>query len=60
MECVAFEYVLDFELERLISAKSLEAQYTLQMKAKFFAALSMVTTTEYLRSASRSDLYNQN
>ena len=53
MECVAFEYVLDFELERLISAKSLEAQYTLQMKTKFFAALSMVTTTEYLRSASR-------
>ena len=53
MECVAFEYVLDFELERLISAKSLETQYILQMKAKSFAALSMVTTTEYLRSASR-------
>ena len=52
MECVALEYVLDFELERLISAKSLEAQYTLQMKAKFFAALSMVTTIEYLRCAS--------
>ena len=53
MECVAFEYVLDFELERLISTKNLETQYTLQMKTKFFAALSMVTTTEYLQSASR-------
>ena len=53
MEYVALENVLDFELERLISAKSLETQYILQMKAKSFAALSMVTTTEYLRSASR-------
>ena len=53
MECVAFEYVLDSELERLISAESLEMEYIFQMDAKIFAAFSMLTTTKYLWSASR-------
>ena len=53
MECVAFKYVLDFELKRQTSSKSLEIQYILQKKAKLFAALSMVTTTKQLWSASR-------
>ena len=53
MECVAFENVLDFELERPTSTKSLEMYYILQMKAKLFAALIMVTTTKNLWSASR-------
>ena len=52
MQCVAFEYVLDFELERPTSAKSLEMKYILQMKAKLFAALSMVLKTKNLWSAS--------
>ena len=53
MECVAFKYVLDFELERPTSTKSLELQYILQMKAKLFAALSMVAATKHLWCASR-------
>ena len=52
MECV-LEYVLDFEFERPTSTKSLEIKYILQMKAKLFPALSMVTTTKHLWSASR-------
>ena len=44
MECVAFEYVLDFELEKPTSTKSLEMQYWLQMKGKLFAVLPMVST----------------
>ena len=59
MECVAFEYVLDFELERPYSAKSLEMQYSLQMKANLIAALSMVTTTKRLWSSSRYDFCTQ-
>ena len=53
MECVAFEYVLDFELERPASTRSLEMSYILQMKAKLFAALTMVTVTKNLWGASR-------
>ena len=58
MECVAFEYVLDLELERSSSGKSLEMQYILPMKANVFADLSLVTTKKYLWSASRQDLCN--
>ena len=39
MECVAFEYVLDFELERPTSAKSLEIKNLLPTKEKLFVAL---------------------
>ena len=46
MEYVAFEYVLDFEIERPTFAKSLEMQYFLQVKVKLFAALSMVAITK--------------
>ena len=53
MKCVAFEYVLDLELERITSAKSLDMYNFLQIKANSFAALSMVTATKRLRSASR-------
>ena len=51
MECVAFEYVLDFELEKPTSTKSLEMQYWLQMKGKLFAVLSMVATCGVLLDA---------
>ena len=44
MECVAFEYVLDFQLERPTSAKGLDMLCFFQIKAKLFAALSMVAT----------------
>ena len=53
MECEAFEYVLEFELERPFSAKSLEMQYSLQMKANLLAALSIVTTTKHLWNSSK-------
>ena len=55
MEYVAFEYVLDYELERPTSAKSLDMQYFLQIIAKLFAALPVVTITKRLWSASRYD-----
>ena len=38
MECVAFEYVVDCERD----------QYFLQIKAKLFTALSLITTTKRL------------
>ena len=53
MEFVAFEYVLDLELERPSSSKSLEMQYILFMKANLLADFPMVTTTKHLRSACR-------
>ena len=56
MECVAVKCVLDFELERSTSAKSLEMYYFFQKKANLFETLSEVTTTKRLRSASRYDL----
>ena len=52
MECVAVKYILDFELERPTSAKSLG----IQIKAKLFTALPMIATTKHLRSASINDL----
>ena len=59
MEFVAFEYVLDFELERPFSTKSSEIEYPLQMKAKLVSALSMVTTTKRLWSSSRYGFCDQ-
>ena len=56
MECLAFDYILDFELERPTSAKSLEIQHFLQINTKLFTALSMVTTAKRLWSASRYDM----
>ena len=56
MECVAFEYILDIELKTPTSAKSLEMQYFFQIKAKLFAAFSMITTTKRSWSACRFDL----
>ena len=53
MKCAAFEYVLDLELERITSAKSLDMYNFLQIKANSFAALA--TATKRLRSASRYD-----
>ena len=53
MQCVAFKFVLDFELERPSSAKSLEMQYSLLMTVNLFADLSIVTKTKHLWSASR-------
>ena len=52
MECVAFEFVLDFEFEAPSSAKSLDVIYFAD-DSQFFADLSMVTTAKYLWSASR-------
>ena len=57
MECVVFEFVLDFELEKASSAKSLEI-YILLMAVNLFADLSMVTTAKHLWSTSRYDLCN--
>ena len=59
MECVGFEYVLDFELERPSSIKSLKTQYCFQIKAKLFAALSMVITAKALWSSSRYSFCNE-
>ena len=53
MECVAFGFVLDFDLERPSSDKILEMQYILLMTGNLFAYLSTVTTTKHLWSASR-------
>ena len=53
MDCVAFELVLDFELKRPSSAKSLEMSYILLMAVNLFADLSMATTAKLLWSASR-------
>ena len=53
MERVPFEDVLNFELEKPFSAKSLEMQYCLQMKTKLLAAFSVVTTTKRLWNSSR-------
>ena len=53
MECLAFEFAFDFELERPSSAKSLEMQDILLMKVNLFADLSIVTTAKHLWSASR-------
>ena len=47
MECVVFEFVLDFELEKASSAKSLEI-YILLMAVNLFADLSMVTTKKHI------------
>ena len=51
MECVAFEYVLDF-----VSAKSLKMQHFFQIKAELFPAFSMVTTVKRLWNASTCDM----
>ena len=59
MKFVAFEYVLDFELERPFSTKSSETEYPLQMKAKLVSALSMVTATKRLWSSSRYGFCDQ-
>ena len=53
MECVGFEFLLGFELERPGFAKSLEMQYILLMTVNLLADLFMVTTTKHLWSASR-------
>ena len=47
MECVASEFVFDFELERPSSAKSLEMQYILLMTVNLFPYLQMVTTAKH-------------
>ena len=53
MECVAFEFVLDFELERPSSTKSLEMEYILLMTVNLLTNFSMVTIAKHLWSASR-------